>query len=56
MHVEYYLYQKNIFLALGRTKNKPMTMKEEECEVLERKSLGTIRRSLSTLVDFNISK
>jgi hypothetical protein len=41
---------------LGGIAKKPMTMKDEEWEVLDRKALGTIQLSLTTLVDFNISK
>jgi hypothetical protein len=56
MNMEYYLYQKDIFLPLGRISKKPMAMKDEEWEVLDRKELGTIRLSLTVSVNFNISK
>jgi hypothetical protein len=56
MQMEDYLYQKDLFLPLGGIKKKSMTMKDEEWEVLDRKALGTIRLSLATSVDFNISK
>jgi hypothetical protein len=56
MHMKDYLYQKDIFLPLGGIKNKLMTMKDEEWEVLDIKALGTIRLSLETSVAFNISK
>jgi hypothetical protein len=41
---------------LGGITKKPMTMKDEKWEVLDRKALGTIRLNLETSVDFNISK
>jgi hypothetical protein len=41
---------------LGGITKKPMTMKDEEWEVLDKKALGTIRLSLTTSVAFNISK
>jgi hypothetical protein len=54
--MEDYLYQKDLFLPLGGIAKKPMAMKDEEWEVLDRKVLGTIRLSLATSVAFNISK
>jgi hypothetical protein len=42
MHMEDYLYQKDLFLPLGGITKKSMTMKDEEWEVLDRKALGTI--------------
>ena len=56
MQMEDFLYQKDLFLALGGIEKKPTTMKDEEWEVLDRKALGTIRLSLTTSMDFNISK
>ena len=56
MKMEYYIYHKVIFLSLGRRMNNPTTMKDEEWEILDRKALGTIRLSPTTLVAFNISK
>jgi hypothetical protein len=56
MQMEYYLYQKDLFLPLGGIENNLMTMKDEEWEVLDRKALGMIRLSLTTSVAFNISK
>jgi hypothetical protein len=56
MHMEDYLYQKDLFLPLGGIEKKSTTMKDEEWEVLDRKALGTIRLSLATSVAFNISK
>jgi hypothetical protein len=56
MQMEDYLYQKDLFLRLGGVAKKPMTMKDEEWEILERKALGTILLSLAASVAFNISK
>jgi hypothetical protein len=56
MQMEDYLYQKDLLLPLGGIAKKSMTMKDKEWEVLDRKALGTIRLSLTTLVGFNISK
>ena len=54
--MEDYLYQKDIYLPLGRKTKQPMTMKDEEWEVLDRKALGTIRLCLDSSVAFNIWK
>jgi hypothetical protein len=43
-------------LPLGRIAKKLMDMKDEEWEVLDRKTLGTIRLCLAASVTFNISK
>jgi hypothetical protein len=51
-----YLYQKDLFLPFGGVEKKLTSMKDEEWEILDRKALGMIRLSLSTLVAFNISK
>jgi hypothetical protein len=56
MQMEDYLYQKDLFLPLGRVAKKPTAMKDEEWEILDRKALGTIRLSLAASVAFNISK
>jgi hypothetical protein len=56
MHMEDYLYQKDLFLPLGGVEKKSMAMKDEEWEILDRKALGTIRLSLEVSVAFNISK
>ena len=56
MHMEYYLYHKNIFLPLGEIDKKSTTMKDKEWEVLERIELGMIQLSLAASMDFNISK
>jgi hypothetical protein len=54
--MEDYLYQKDLFLPLGRIEKTLMAMKDEEWEVFYRKELGTIRLSLATSMAFNISK
>ena len=56
MQMEDYLYQKDPFIPLGGIEKKPMDMKDEEWEILDRKALGTIRLSLAASVAFNISK
>jgi hypothetical protein len=56
MEMEDYLYQKDIFLPLGRIKKKLMTMKDEEWEVLDRKALGMISMCMAVSVAFNILK
>jgi hypothetical protein len=56
MQMEDYLYQKDLFLTLSGVAKKPVAMKDEEWEILDRKALGTIRLSLAASVDFNISK
>jgi hypothetical protein len=53
MHMEDYLYQKDLFLPLGGIAKNLMAMKDEEWEVLDRKALGTIWLSLEALVAFN---
>jgi hypothetical protein len=52
MQMEDYLYQKDLFLPLGRVEKKPMAMKDEEWEILDRKALGTIRLSLAAFGGF----
>jgi hypothetical protein len=54
--MEDYLYQKDLFVLLGRKENKSTSMKDEEWEVIDRKELGTIRLCLAVSVAFNISK
>jgi hypothetical protein len=56
MQMEDYLYQKDIFLPLSETEKNLMAMKDEEWEVIDRKSLGMIRLTLEASVAFNISK
>ena len=54
--MEDYLYHKDLFLPLGGIEKKPTSTKDEERDILDRKSLGTIRLSLATSMAFNISK
>jgi hypothetical protein len=56
MKMEYYLYQKYLYLPLGRIEKKLTTMKDEEWEVLDRKELGRIQLCLVASIDFNILK
>jgi hypothetical protein len=56
MQMEYYLYQKDLFLRLGGMEKKMKTMKDREWEVLERKPLGMIHLILVVSMAFNISK
>jgi hypothetical protein len=56
MQMEDYLYQKDLFLPLGGIEKKPMTMKDEEWEVLDRKALGTIQLSLASFDGFQYFK
>ena len=56
MQMEDYLYQKDMYLSLGRKSKQPVAMKDEEWEVLDRKALGTMRLCLALSVAFNISK
>jgi hypothetical protein len=53
MQMEDYLYQKDLFLQLGRVEKKSTTMKDEEWEILDRKALGMIWLSLAASVAFN---
>jgi hypothetical protein len=46
MQMEDYLYQKDLFLPLGRITKKSVATKDEEWEILDRKALGMIRLSL----------
>jgi len=54
--MEDYLYEKDLFLPLGGRAKQSVTMKDEEWEVLDKKTLGTIQLSLASSVAFNISK
>jgi hypothetical protein len=56
MLMEYYLYQKDLFLPLGGIVRKSTAMKDEEWEVLDRNALGMISMSLEASVDLNILK
>lgn len=54
MQIEDYLYQKGLHEPL--TDKKPEAMKEEDWKLLDRKTLGVIRLTLSRNVAFNIAK
>jgi hypothetical protein len=54
--MEDYLYEKDLYLPLGRKEKQSMSMKDEEWEILDRKELGTIRMCLEASEDFNILK
>ena len=54
--MEYYLYQKDLYLPLSGKTKKPMAMIDTEWEIIDRKALGTIGLCLVALVAFNISK
>ena len=56
MQIEYYLYQRDLYLPLSRKTNKPTSMIDTEWDILDRKALGTIRLCLVVSVEFNISK
>jgi hypothetical protein len=56
MKMEEYLYQKDLFLPLGKITKKLAATKDEDWEILDRKALGTIRISLAVSVAFNILK
>lgn len=56
MHIEDYLYQKDLYLPLGGKAKKPTDMTDPEWEILDRKALGSIRLCLAASVAFNISK
>ena len=52
IHMEDYLYQKNLFLPLDGIAKKPTAMKDEEWEILDRKALGTILYCIVYLLCF----
>ena len=56
MQMEEYMYQKDLYLSLGRKAKHSAAMKDEEWEVIDKKELGTIRLCLASSVAFNISK
>jgi hypothetical protein len=56
MEMDNYLYQNDPLLLLGGITKNSMTMNDEEWEVLDSKTLETIRLSLEASVAFNISK
>ena len=54
--MEDYLYQKDLYLPLGRKTKISMGMTDEEWNLLDRKALGTVWLCLASSVAFNISK
>ena len=56
MQMEYYLYQRDIYLTLRGKAKKPTSMTDTKWDILDRKALGTIWLCLAALVAFNISK
>eukprot|EP00253_Pinus_taeda_P003136 PITA_03136 len=55
MQMEYYLYQRDLYLPLSGKTKKPMSMTDTEWDIIDRKAIGTIRLCLVALVAFNIS-
>ena len=56
MHMEDYIYQRDLYEPLSRKAKKLMNMTDAEWDILDRKALGTIRLCLVVSVAFNISK
>eukprot|EP00253_Pinus_taeda_P016291 PITA_16291 len=56
MQMADYLYQKDLYLPLGRKTKMSTGMTDEEWNLLDRKALGTVRLCLAASVSFNISK
>jgi len=54
--MEYYLYQKDLYLPASRKIKKLTSMIDTEWDILNRKALRTIHLCLAALVAFNISK
>ncbi len=56
MQMEYYLYQKDLYLPFSGKTKKTMSMTDTEWDILDREALGIIQLFLVTSVAFNISK
>ena len=56
MQMEDYLYQKDLFLSLGRKAKQLETMTNKEWDVLDSKVLGILQFFQASSVAFNISK
>ena len=56
MKIEDYLYEKDLYLLLGRKTKQPTTMKDEEWEVIDRKAPRKIWLCLASSMDFDILK
>ena len=51
--MEDYLYQKDLYLQLGRKAKKPTSMIDTEWNILDRKALGILQLCLAASVTFN---
>jgi len=49
-----YLYQKYLYQPIEEKSKKPSSTSDEEWNLLDRKSLGTVRLFISSSVAFNI--
>eukprot|EP00253_Pinus_taeda_P020939 PITA_20939 len=56
MQMENYLYQKDLYLPLGRKTKMSTGTTDEEWNLLNRKALGTVRLCLAASIAFKISK
>ena len=56
MQMEYYLYQKYLYLPLSGKTKKPTAMTDVEWGILDRTALETVQLYLAASVAFNISK
>ena len=56
MQMEYYLYQRDLYLPLSGKTKKLMIVIDTEWNILDRKALGTIRLCLVASIAFHISK
>jgi hypothetical protein len=55
MHMEDYLYQKDLWQPLGGKVKKPSAMSDEDWDILDQTTLGNIHLCLPPSVAFNIS-
>ena len=56
MQIEYYLYQRDLYLPLSGKTKKLTSMTDIEWDILDKKALGTMRLCLAMSITFNISK
>ena len=56
IQMEYYLYQKYLYLPLSGKKKKPAAMTDTEWNILDRKALRIVWLCLAASFAFNISK
>ena len=54
--MEYYMYQKDLYLPLSRKTKKSAAMTDTEWNILDRKALRIVRLCLAVSVAFNILK